>query len=139
MKMSGIIYRLKRLVERMFQLSRNGTYSQQVNHQDDRLWVEDDEFLNECIRKTKEIWQEYEKTKKLPEEDGESKAGLKFISECDKAVNRMDEGLKIPYQLFSQGYSYKEIAGMLQTNVGAVKSRIKKAQKEVKNILSDEK
>lgn len=61
----------------------------------------------------------------LPKESGipspESQLSLKDIQ---KRVDMLDSDQKIPFEMHTQGYKYKEIADKLQISIGTVKSRI---------------
>jgi RNA polymerase sigma factor (sigma-70 family) len=61
----------------------------------------------------------------LPKESGipspESQISLKDIQ---KRVDMLDADQKIPFEMHTQGYKYKEIADKLQISIGTVKSRI---------------
>ena len=48
------------------------------------------------------------------------------ISQKDiqKRVERLDDDQRIPFEMHTQGYKYKEIADKLQISIGTVKSRI---------------
>ncbi len=51
----------------------------------------------------------------------ESQISLKDIR---KRVDRLDDDQRIPFEMHTQGYKYKEIAEKLQISIGTVKSRI---------------
>jgi RNA polymerase sigma-70 factor (ECF subfamily) len=63
---------------------------------------------------------------------GESKA---IIEEIDKAINKLDIGIKKPFLMHYEGYKYQEIADIMQLPLGTVKSRIFFARKELQQAL----
>ncbi len=78
----------------------------------------------------------------LPKESGipspESQISQKDIR---KTVNRLDDEQRIPFEMHTQGYKYKEIAESLQISIGTVKSRIffgrKKLMENLKGMNSN--
>ena len=41
-----------------------------------------------------------------------------------REINRIDEDQRLPFEMYNQGYKYKEIAEKLNLSIGTVKSRI---------------
>jgi len=78
----------------------------------------------------------------LPKESGipspESQISQKDIR---KTVNRLEDEQRIPFEMHTQGYKYKEIAESLQISIGTVKSRIffgrKKLMENLKGMNSN--
>lgn len=59
------------------------------------------------------------------------------IQEITKAINNLNDELKVPFSMFLSGYKYNEIADTLNVPLGTVKSRIFFARQELKGILKD--
>lgn len=78
-----------------------------------------------------------------PLEDTDRQYGVKSFSEnidlqkiVRKAIDRLPENLKVPLILRDiEGFTYKEIAEQLNTEVGTIKSRIFRAREALKVIL----
>jgi RNA polymerase sigma-70 factor (ECF subfamily) len=51
------------------------------------------------------------------------------MKEMRKAIKQLPEIFKVPFQLYSEGYKYNEIAESLNEPLGTVKSRIHFARK----------
>ncbi|MDR1181742.1 MAG: RNA polymerase sigma factor [Bacteroidales bacterium] len=60
-----------------------------------------------------------------------------YVKEINKQINRIEEQQRIPFEMFLDGYQYKEIAEKMNISMGTVKSRIFFARKKLQNILSD--
>jgi RNA polymerase sigma factor (sigma-70 family) len=58
-------------------------------------------------------------------------------SEIQARIDRLEDDLKIPFQMYQEGYKYKEIAEEMNIKIGTVKSRIhfgrKKLQEQIEN------
>lgn len=67
-------------------------------------------------------------------DDPESSISLK---ELLSTVETLDEDLRLPFQLHHDGFKYKEIAEMLNLNIGTVKSRIFFSRKKLIEQLKD--
>ena len=65
----------------------------------------------------------------------ESQISLKDIR---KRVDRLDDDQRIPFEMHTQGYKYKEIAEKLQISIGTVKSRIFRGRMLLRELLRDE-
>ncbi|SEF44805.1 RNA polymerase sigma-70 factor, ECF subfamily [Parabacteroides chinchillae] len=63
--------------------------------------------------------------------------GAYQIQEITKAINSLNNELKIPFSMFLSGYKYNEIADKLNVPLGTVKSRIFFARQELQKILKD--
>lgn len=59
------------------------------------------------------------------------------IQEITKAINNLNEDLKVPFSMFLSGYKYNEIAESLNVPLGTIKSRIFFARQELKQALKD--
>jgi RNA polymerase sigma-70 factor (ECF subfamily) len=57
--------------------------------------------------------------------------------EITKHINSLQDELKIPFLMHTQGYKYKEIAEELDLKIGTVKSRIFFTRKKLMESLSD--
>jgi RNA polymerase sigma-70 factor, ECF subfamily len=55
-----------------------------------------------------------------------------FMNELLSLVNKLDESIKIPFEMHYDGFKYQEIADELELPLGTVKSRIFFARKELK-------
>ena len=76
------------------------------------------------------------------DEDNEIEIPTEFSDDFDtseivrSAVNKLPEKLRIPLVLRDfEGYSYQEIADIIKTEVGTVKSRIFRARESLRKIL----
>lgn len=58
-----------------------------------------------------------------------------YASEIHDQVTRLDDELRIPFQMFQEGYKYKEIAEKLNLKIGTVKSRIFFGRKELQQRI----
>ena len=67
----------------------------------------------------------------------DSPDGAFQIKEITKAINSLNNDLKIPFSMFLSGYKYNEIAEKLDVPLGTVKSRIFFARQELQKILKD--
>ena len=59
------------------------------------------------------------------------------IKEITKAINGLNDDLKVPFSMFLSGYKYNEIAEKLNVPLGTVKSRIFFASQELQKRLKD--
>ena len=57
--------------------------------------------------------------------------------EINKHINRLQDELKVPFLMHTQGYKYKEIAEKLDLKIGTVKSRIFFTRKKLMESLAD--
>ncbi len=57
--------------------------------------------------------------------------------ELEESINNLEDDLRIPLQLHHAGFKYKEIAEMLNLNIGTVKSRIFFSRKKLMEQLKD--
>jgi RNA polymerase sigma-70 factor (ECF subfamily) len=67
----------------------------------------------------------------------DSPDGAFQIKEITKAINSLNNDLKIPFSMFLSGYKYNEIAEKLDVPLCTVKSRIFFARQELQKILKD--
>ena len=67
----------------------------------------------------------------------DSPDGAYQIKEITKAINSLNDELKIPFSMFVSGYKYNEIAEKLCVPLGTVKSRIFFARQELQKVLKD--
>jgi len=63
---------------------------------------------------------------------GESKT---IREEIDKAISKLDAGIREPFLMHYEGYKYQEIADIMRLPLGTVKSRIFFARKELQEAL----
>ena len=59
------------------------------------------------------------------------------IKEITKAINGLNDDLKVPFSMFLSSYKYNEIAEKLNVPLGTVKSRIFFARQELQKRLKD--
>lgn len=67
----------------------------------------------------------------------DSPDGSYTVKEINKAINNLNNDLKIPFSMFLAGYKYNEIAEKLALPLGTVKSRIFFARQELQSVLQD--
>ncbi len=60
-----------------------------------------------------------------------------FMSELNGLINKLEESIKIPFEMHHDGFKYQEIADELQLPLGTVKSRIFFARKELKEQMKN--
>lgn len=58
-------------------------------------------------------------------------------SEISKKIDKLDDEFRIPFQMHTSGYKYKEIAEKLNLKIGTVKSRIFFSRQKLMNALKD--
>jgi RNA polymerase sigma-70 factor (ECF subfamily) len=63
--------------------------------------------------------------------------GNYYFKEINKEINRITDEQRIPFEMFLDGYKYKEIADKMNISLGTVKSRIFFARKKLQNNLED--
>lgn len=63
--------------------------------------------------------------------------GSLSVKEITKAINNLNNDLKMPFSMFLSGYKYNEIADKLSLPLGTVKSRIFFARQELQGRLKD--
>ena len=54
-----------------------------------------------------------------------------YVKEISQNIEQLQFKFKIPFQMYIQGYKYKEIADKLNINIGTVKSRIFLSRKQL--------
>ncbi len=59
------------------------------------------------------------------------------LKELNKAIEKLDADFKLPFQMHTEGYKYKEIANELNLKIGTVKSRIFFTRKKLMESLKD--
>jgi RNA polymerase sigma-70 factor (ECF subfamily) len=59
------------------------------------------------------------------------------VKEINKHINNIDDEQRIPFEMFLDGYKYKEIADEMDISLGTVKSRIFFTRKKLQNKLLD--
>jgi RNA polymerase sigma-70 factor (ECF subfamily) len=67
----------------------------------------------------------------------ESPEGSFSLKEINKAVEMLNEEMRVPFAMFVSGYKYNEIADRLNIPIGTVKSRIFTARQELQGVLRD--
>ncbi|NLU39499.1 MAG: sigma-70 family RNA polymerase sigma factor [Bacteroidales bacterium] len=58
-------------------------------------------------------------------------------NEIEKSISALEDEYRIPFQMFLDGYKYKEIADRLELPLGTVKSRIFFTRKKLSSTLKD--
>ncbi|MGD9977801.1 MAG: RNA polymerase sigma factor [Bacteroidales bacterium] len=58
-------------------------------------------------------------------------------SEISKKIDSLDDDFRLPFQMHTSGYKYKEIADKLNLKIGTVKSRIFFSRQKLMNALKD--
>lgn len=58
-------------------------------------------------------------------------------NEINKKIEDLDDEFRIPFQMHTSGYKYKEIADKLNLKIGTVKSRIFFSRQKLMNALPD--
>lgn len=66
----------------------------------------------------------------------ENPESLYKVNEIDSLVDGLSETYRRPFILYLNGYKYKEIAEILNLNLGTVKSRIFLSRKKLRNRLN---
>ena len=59
------------------------------------------------------------------------------IQEISKAIEQLNDDLRVPVSMFVTGYKYHEIAEKLDLPLGTIKSRIFFARQELQKVLKD--
>ena len=59
------------------------------------------------------------------------------IQEISKAIEQLNDDLRVPFSMFVTGYKYHEIAEKLDLPLGSIKSRIFFARQELQKVLKD--
>lgn len=59
------------------------------------------------------------------------------MQEISKAIQQLNDDLKVPFSMYLSGYKYHEIAEKLELPLGTVKSRIFFARQELQKALKD--
>jgi RNA polymerase sigma-70 factor (ECF subfamily) len=57
--------------------------------------------------------------------------------ELEKAIEALDDGLRLPFKMRFEGFKYKEIADKLDLKIGTVKSRIFFTRKKLIKELNE--
>jgi RNA polymerase sigma-70 factor (ECF subfamily) len=56
-------------------------------------------------------------------------------SEIHEHIEKLEDDLRIPFQMYQEGYKYKEIAEEMQLKLGTVKSRIFFGRKKLMELI----
>lgn len=59
------------------------------------------------------------------------------LKEIQKRINELEDEYRVPFEMHTQGFKYKEIAEMLDLSIGTVKSRIFFTRKKLMNKLQE--
>jgi RNA polymerase sigma factor (sigma-70 family) len=59
------------------------------------------------------------------------------VKEIRKAIDKLEDEFRIPFEMHNAGYKYKEIADELNLKIGTVKSRIFFTRKKLMDSLKD--
>jgi RNA polymerase sigma-70 factor (ECF subfamily) len=60
-----------------------------------------------------------------------------YIKEINNYIDEIEDGQRIPFEMFLDGYKYKEIADKMNISLGTVKSRIFFTRKKLQHKLVD--
>lgn len=99
-------------------------------------------FINN-YRKSKKENTTIDSTKDLyylnkPEDSGFSKPDAHIsLEEINKNIDALEDEFRIPFQMHTSGYKYKEIADALNLKIGTVKSRIFFSRKKLMENLKE--
>ncbi|MDL2255290.1 RNA polymerase sigma factor [Parabacteroides sp. OttesenSCG-928-G06] len=63
--------------------------------------------------------------------------GAYRIQEITRAIDALEDDLRVPFSLYLSGYKYHEIAEKLILPLGTIKSRIYFARRELQSVLQD--
>ena len=89
--------------------------------------------VNQIIDNTKDLY-----FMNIPQHSGvASPISQISIKDINKAIEGLSEDLKMPFQMFFEGFKYKEIADRYDLPIGTVKSRIFLARKQLMSELKD--
>jgi len=69
--------------------------------------------------------------------DGESPEAKVSVKEIRKAINNLEDVHRLPFEMHTRGFKYKEIAEELDLSIGTVKSRIFFTRKKLMKALGD--
>jgi RNA polymerase sigma-70 factor, ECF subfamily len=58
-----------------------------------------------------------------------------FMSELGAIISKLEESIRVPFEMHHDGFKYQEIADELDLPLGTVKSRIFFARRELKNYM----
>lgn len=128
------------------------TYLKALTHKDQyvetnnfKAWtftIMKNSFIND-YRKFKRMISVYDRTKDLYLYDSHRDMhqdvpyqGLSY-DEINNAIEFLDDKYKVPFRMSVAGYEYKEIAQILQLNIGTVKSRIFLCRKKLTEMLTN--
>jgi len=74
----------------------------------------------------------------LPKESGLGLPDSNYsVKEIQKAIGAISEEQRTPFEMYNQGYKYKEIAEKLNLSIGTVKSRIFFTRKKLMETLKE--
>ena len=59
------------------------------------------------------------------------------VSEIQAHIDKLDDDLRIPFQMHQEGYKYKEIADEMNLKIGTVKSRIFFSRKKLMDVIEN--
>ncbi len=60
-----------------------------------------------------------------------------FLQELQEGVKKIEDDQRVPFEMYNEGYKYKEIAEELDLSIGTVKSRIFFCRKRLMKNLQD--
>ena len=59
-----------------------------------------------------------------------------MLKELSEMIDRLDEGVKVPFMMHFNGYKYQEIADQMELPLGTIKSRIFFARRDLKAMIN---
>ncbi len=60
-----------------------------------------------------------------------------FVKEISQNISKVEESQRVPFEMFIDGYKYKEISDQMDISIGTVKSRIFFTRKKLMNSLKE--
>ena len=123
-------------------LSSEDKYEDDTNLKAWMLTIMRNTFINEYRKRkrTKEVMSDnvdsyFQSTHTL---QSSQKADMNYhVKEINRHINSIDDEQRIPFEMFLDGYKYKEIADEMNISLGTVKSRIFFTRKKLQNNLAD--
>jgi RNA polymerase sigma factor (sigma-70 family) len=148
LKLTSDVDRANDLLQETFQkvLTSRDTFSRNTNFNAWVYTIMRNTFINDYRRsvKTRNAFEalankfhtKYSRDKVYPSPDP-SPDSIYFSKEIRKSIEDLNDGYKIPFSMFVDGYRYKEIAEIMNLPLGTVKSRIFFARQKLEKVLRE--
>ena len=99
-------------------------------------------FINEYRRRSRfrstQVQEQYDHfIPSIPDTNYQSQIGSITEKDIHTHINRLSDDIRLPFQLYIQGYKYKEISEQMEIPIGTVKSRIFSARKQLSHDLQE--